>query len=739
MGSMRKYAGILVVILIGVPGYGLDLYVAVGGDDGNPGTEAKPVATLEKAQDLIRKAKGEQGFITEAVNVWLREGTYEIKRTFELDGRDAGIPGRPVCYRAYKNERVVLQGGKCITPAQLKHVTEEQILKRLLSEKAKKNVRVVDLTEMGIDDLGTVVQKRGARRELYFDKKYMTLARYPNTGYLEIADVPQTGEKLINEGRIGWEIEGVPRGRHYGRFTSPVDRPGKWSFKQDIYAHGYWVYDWRDEIIKLEKFDPNTNDIYPQPPYHHYGYQKGARFYFLNILEELDGPGEWYLDAKEEKLYFWPPGEVTETNLVVPMLSDYMVKITDTRFVRFENITFAGARAGAVMIKGGDHNLIAGCRFYNLGNDAVVIEGGVENGIQSCDIYEVSANGINLSGGERKTLTAANNFARNNHIHRWARVFLTYAPAIKIEGVGQVVSNNFMHNGPHSAVLIFGNNHTLEYNEIAEVVGESDDAGAIYLAADWSFAGNLLRYNYIHDVISDKGHVPVMAIYLDLPVGGMLVYGNIIEDVARGFFTNCGRGCLIKNNIFINCQSAIFFNAYRAPKQFQPGGPWRLVEKLEEVNYTQPPYSMNYPWLAKVLSEGDDPALPIDNAVIGNIIYKGRFLELGEVDYKMVKVENNLIAEATLCTQRKISKEKKISYKTFTGSDKEFVQMLEVDGNVITENDPVFIDSEKGNLRLKSDCWAFKLGFEQIPYDRIGLILDEFRREIPEGQNSWNR
>jgi len=72
-------------------------------------------------------------------------------------------------------------------------------------------------------------------------------------------------------------------------------------------------------------------------------------------------------------------------------------------------------------------------------------------------------------------------------------------------------------------------------------------------------------------------------------------------------------------------------------------------------------------------------------------------------------------------------------------SDKGFVQTLEADGNVIMESDPGFIDSEKGDYRIKSDCRAYQMGFEKIPFHMIGLFLDEFRRKIPEGQNNWNR
>ena len=39
--------------------------------------------------------------------------------------------------------------------------------------------------------------------------------------------------------------------------------------------------------------------------------------------------------------------------------------------------------------------------------------------------------------------------------------------------------------------------------------------------------------------------------------------------------------------------------------------------------------------------------------------------------------------------------------------------------------DPLFVDFENGDYRLKSDSPAFKLGFKQIDVSRIGLFRPE--------------
>jgi len=44
------------------------------------------------------------------------------------------------------------------------------------------------------------------------------------------------------------------------------------------------------------KYSDHSGMVYPS-----------QRFYFLNVLEELDQPGEWFLDTASGVLYFWPP------------------------------------------------------------------------------------------------------------------------------------------------------------------------------------------------------------------------------------------------------------------------------------------------------------------------------------------------------------------------------------------------------------------------------------------------
>ena len=97
-------------------------------------------------------------------------------------------------------------------------------------------------------------------------------------------------------------------GKLEGGFFYQGDRPRRWSGRDDIWVHGYWAYDWANSYEHVASIDTEQRLLKTEPPHGLYGFQKNQRFYFLNVPEELDQPGEWYLDRATATVYFWPPG-----------------------------------------------------------------------------------------------------------------------------------------------------------------------------------------------------------------------------------------------------------------------------------------------------------------------------------------------------------------------------------------------------------------------------------------------
>ena len=53
-------------------------------------------------------------------------------------------------------------------------------------------------------------------------------------------------------------------------------------------------------------------------------------------------------------------------------------------------------------------------------------------------------------------------------------------------------------------------------------------------------------------------------------------------------------------------------------------------------------------------------------------------------------------------------------------------EMMQIQDN-FTQGDPGFVAPDKQNFQLKPDSPAFKLGFQRIPTEKIGLVQDEYR------------
>ena len=649
-----------------------DFYVSPSGDDSWSGKLPEPnrqrtdgpFKSLERARDAIRKLKATGGLPAGGVTVCARGGVYSITKTFELTAKDSGTADAPVVYKGCKGEEVRLIGGKRIegfTP-----IDDPAVLRRI-DEAYRSKILQANLKHQGITDFGEL-KPRGFGRpmyaaglELFFGDKPMQLARWPNRGWAKIA--------------------AVPSGKQAGKFTYEGDRTKRWAAADDVWLHGYWTQDWADSYVKVKSINIESKEITTHEPHGVYGYTAGKRYYALNILEELDEPGEWYLDRTSGVLYFWPPAPVRRAKVFVSILEDPMISMRDASYVRLEGFTLECTRGTGIKMTGGTGNVIADCVLRNIGNAAANINGGTKNGVVGCEIYETGDGGIGLSGGDRKKLTPAGNYARNNHIYNYSRWVRTYRAAIRVSGVGNYVAHNLIHDGPHTGILFGGNDHLFEFNEVHNVCRETGDVGAFYTGRNWTTRGNVIRYNYFHDIHGPYTH-GAMAVYLDDAASGTTIYGNVFYRASRAAFIGGGRDNLVENNIFVDCEPAVHIDARGlgwAKKYIAKGGGWHMYRKLDEVNFDKPPYSVRYPKLANILQ--GDPAVPKGNVIRRNICYGGRWLDLQGVDKSIVTIQDNLI-----------------------------------------EINPCFVDPDNMDFQLKDNSPAYKLGFKRIPMEKIGLI-----------------
>ena len=635
-------------------------FVSPQGSDANHGTKAQPFKTLEAARDAVRKADH-----TEEIVVWLRAGVYEREKTFRLSSEDSGHPGKTVIYRAWPGEEVRIVGGKRIEV--WKRVTDQAILKRLVPE-ARSNVFQADLKAAGLTDYGQV---KGGGLELFFNDKPMTLARWPNEGFVKI-----TG--LVEPGTVN--VRGT-KGSKTGKFMYEGDRPRRWTEENDPWVHGYWFWDWSDQRQKVESIDTDKRIISIVPPYHHYGYRVGQWFYGMNILAELDAPGEWYLDRQTGILYFWPPTPIDAGQTVVSML-DTLVDLSNVSNVAIEGVIFEACRGTAVVMSHCTQTKIAGCVLRNIGGNAVQVGDGSNCSVVACDIYQTGSGGISLRGGERSSLTAAGHAAENNHIHHYGRWNRMYTPAVSLGGVGHRAAHNLIHDAPHMAIGFSGNDHVIEFNEIRNVCMESNDAGAMYAGRDWTMRGTIIRYNYLRDITGFRQRGCV-GVYLDDMFCGTKIYGNVFYRVSRAAFIGGGRDCTIANNIFVDCKPSLHIDA-RAMNWANYHVDTTMTDRLKVMPYASELWRKRYPELVNILK--DEPAAPKGNLVARNISYGGQWDGVYKQARPYVAFENNFV-----------------------------------------DKDPHFKGAPPETFELREDSPAYRIGFKPIPFEKIGLQNDEYR------------
>ena len=475
------------------------IHVAVSGDDANPGTGRKPVATLERARDLARRSRPSV--------VLLHEGLYSRAATFELGPADAGTT-----YRAAAGERVRIIGGQRL--AGFSRVTDPAVLRRL-SPAARRAVRQVSLRENGIRDFGRM-QSRGFSRpsvpshmELFYDGKPMTLARWPNEGEdLKIAGIPEGAG--VNDGH------GQTMGVLKAGFSYASDRPRRWKADDDIWVHGYWAWDWANSYERVKRLERRGPLIKTCPPHGSYGFRAGQRFYFLNVLEELDQPGECYVDRQAGILYFWPP--TPTAGMARPWCRSWpSPDPSERRTARDRSRTDAGVhpRANGVDMRGG-------CRVTGSAGASSAEHGQLRGADRGRGGPRGHGTARSTTPGTAAWRCPVATAARSNR-GGTACVQLPLLPAGAVVEVLLPVGAGARRGEPGVAqphprpsalpVLFDGNEHVIEFNEIHHVCMETGDVGAIYTGRDWTYRGNVVRHNCIHHT----GGVGMgsMGIYLD--------------------------------------------------------------------------------------------------------------------------------------------------------------------------------------------------------------------------------
>ncbi len=730
---MKLRSRLLVFLAVLPSVHGLDCYVSPQGNEHNPGTLAAPWQTIEGARDAVRawrRAQPER--MGEAVTVWLRGGTYPLSRTFELTPLDGGTAVAPVTYAAYQKEVVRLSGGQLLPAAAFVAVHSADALRRLPAE-SQPHVLEVDLSSLGLADFGRHRQfGHGlpvvpAPLELFWNDTALPLARYPNTGAITLGPIIEPGS--------------MPRNGDYsnrgGRFHYTDPRHARWVGVGDVWLQGYFNHGFADDKIPIAAIDPVKQEVTLAAP-HMYALGSGQNFNLyvaLNLLEELDEPGEWYVDAAAGKLYLWPPGDVAGARVTVSVLEQALVALDHVSFCTLRGLTIEDGRALGLSIEGGSDNRIVDCTVRNVGTAGILLgqgarqtfphvtaddytgvpvsrevgsfnshlylntvwerDAGERQVIDGCEVYNTGSGGIFLGGGSKKRLTPGHNVVTDCRIHDFNRRNKAGAAGVSVDGCGNRVVHNEIFNADLQGIIVHGNDHQFEFNHIHHVALNSNDASAWYLGRDPSDQGNVVRWNFFHDV-GRPDRKWMMGVYCDDATCGVRIEGNVFYRVASygTVYSNGGHDIVVRNNIFI----AGYGPAYQLKSMWydfgQDGIPYYFGAKgiytkrlTQAVDIRQPPYSVRYPLLQDWLD-----LLPDGKTYVG------------------MRPRRNIFDHNVLVKQEETVRLVGKHAQTDFGE------------NFMTQQDPGFVDAAQLNFQLKDDSVVYRElpGFERIPFDQIG-------------------
>ncbi|MFQ6096905.1 MAG: right-handed parallel beta-helix repeat-containing protein [Armatimonadota bacterium] len=706
----------------------LALYVSTKGNDAWTGRsrEARPpdgpFATLAQARDELRRLRREAR-LTDGATVYVLPGTYRLDETFTLGPEDSGTETAPIVYRGLGKQKPVLSGGK--------------VLRGFRPYRGE--ILQCDIKANGL---------AGARfRQLFFRGERQVLARYPN---LDPKD-PHGGK---------WaHVAAVEGSENHTEFRYGADERHDWAHPEDAQIPIFGGYDWAFNVQRIAKHIPQDRRIVLSG--RTWGPLRiGDRYFVEGLLEELDAPGEWYLDPRTDTLYFWPPDDIQAGEVVAPVI-DTVISMENAAHVTLRGFVIEACDGDGVRMINCERCVAAGSVVRNSGKWGIVISGGHQSGARGNDVHSCGHGGISVSGGDRKTLAPANNFADNNYIHHCAVIWKTYRPGVRVSGVGNTVSHNLIHDMPHAGLLLAGNENVVEFNVVHHVNLQSADTGGIYFCSrDWTQRGNVIRYNMFHHCGGfgkANSWAPVRngkvefryphftwGIYLDDPTTGTLVYGNILYNVPIcALHNHGGRDNTFENNVLVDAP------AFRAGMLSPSWSEWKpIYEKLRAARYPGSPYLQRYPEIAEIADTHPEEMSGL--RFLRNIVYytaegtkwmreeRGRGwggencqqlyslsmrpedFENNEWDYNCIYAEPGLELRVDLSLVG--GERKALTWDEWRQHGKDATSEIA---------DPLFVDPKKHDYRLKPDSPALRLGFKPIPVEKIGPYEDELRASWP--------
>ncbi|MCX7917714.1 MAG: right-handed parallel beta-helix repeat-containing protein [bacterium] len=648
------------------------LYVSKEGNDEFSGRFPKnkrndgPFLTLQRAIDEILNIKRiNNGILKKQILIMIKGGTYFIEKPIEIKCEHSGTDEFPVVIMPYKNEKVIISGGKKLENWKEKEINGKNFM--LIETKGK------------------------IFRNLWLNGKRLYRARYPKNNYLKVADICKEDEKKQ------WS-EGIYKFKfNEGDIKNWIDYKNG-----EIILMSKWVesrlpiisIDREKRIIEFSKrtvFKPQKDDLY----------------YIENIFELVD-KNQWYLDFENGILYFLPEKYLKKYEFIIPMHENIIRiigKPEEDKYVEnihFYNITFSHTEwyflekslrgndiggfaqaavevPGAVYCEGMKNCKFENCEVSHTGNYGFEFSKGCQNNkIINCKIYDLGGGGIKI--GERiireeKNLQTFGNEIKGCIIKDGGKIFHSSVGIWIGQSYGNIIERNEIYDFYYTGISIgwtwgygksLARRNIVKFNHVHHIGKKSNgdgpilsDMGGIYTLGIQE--GTLISNNIFHDIYGYW--YGGWGIYFDEGTTNVIAEKNLVYNTSHGgFHQHYGKENIVINNIF-------------------------AFGREQQIQITRP--------------ENHKRFIFERNIIIGNTekwIYGG--------------IDFNFIFDKNLYFRIDGGEIKIFDYNGKVYSFEEW-QEKGMDRNSIVE-DPKFYNIKNFDFRLKKLSPAFKIGFEKF-------------------------
>lgn len=569
------------------------LYVSVDGSDTAAGTLEHPLGSVQGAlrrlQDMAFAAQRPSLSL-----VYLRGGEYLLTEPIRLDTSHS----MPMVFLPYEQEKPVFSGGVRITGFEESTLAGKRLWKAQVRHPARRDFYF---------------------RSLFVNGQRRNRTRLPATGFFTMEDVPD-----VDPGISVWQQ--LHNGTNRFVYRQGDFTPVKNLTDVDVVVHHLWV----DERMPIESVDAESRTIVSSTRsafvLKDESDQSFAHYYFENVFEALEEPGQWYLDRASQTLYYLPLEEeqLGQTEVIAPCICQFLTIDGDpgqgqyVENISFQGITFAYADwyhtmplperppkrpqhppaqpslpyaaagqaalhiPGAVALRGVRNATFADCSILQTGFYGIQLDEGCSQvRVTNCTIMDTGAGGIRAGGssdpGQPGLLTGHNRFD-NNHIHRGGQVFKDGIGILMTHSFRNIVSHNEIHDYLYTAIScgwVWGfmdsvsRENLIEHNDIYDIGKRVlSDMGGIYILGVQ--AGTIIRGNHIREVYSRN--YGGWGIYLDEGSSFVVVENNLVHHVGNQCFNqHYGRENIIRNNIFAYSDDCVL-SVTR--EQLRQGEPW---------------------------------------------------------------------------------------------------------------------------------------------------------------------